>query len=87
MGNTRDSSGVNPEGEARGIYNLDCRECITRKHLRGWFDWFVPLQAYNYCCASRLYRVLFYGQTGMLCQATFGSVSLILLVVSQQTSG
>ena len=40
----------------------------------------------NYCHASRLYHVLFSDQTGTLRQATSGSGSLILLVVSQQTS-
>ena len=40
----------------------------------------------NYCRASRLYRVLFSDQTGMLRRTTSGSGSLILLVVSQQTS-
>ena len=40
----------------------------------------------NYHRASCLYRVLFSGQTGTLRQATSGSRSLILLVVSQPTS-
>ena len=53
----------------------------------GWFDWLVLLQAYtNYRCASRLYRFLVFYQTGMLHRATSGSGSLVLLVVSQQTS-
>ena len=46
-GNTWDSSGVNPEGKAWGIY-IWTVECITHKHRwGGWFDWFVPLLAYK----------------------------------------
>ena len=52
----------------------------------GWFDWLVLLQAYKLSlCFSPLPCSLFY-QTGMFCRATSGSGSLILLVVSQQTS-
>ena len=40
----------------------------------------------NYHCASLLYRVLFSTQTGTFCWATFGSRSLLHLVVPQQTS-
>ena len=62
-------------------------ECsITRKHLWGWFDWLVLLQAYKLSSYfSPLPCSLFY-QTGMPGWATFGSGSLILLAVSQQTS-
>ena len=58
---------------------------MTRKHLYGWFDWLVPLQAYKLLLRfSSLQCSLFY-QTSNLHQATSGSRSLILLVVSQQT--
>ena len=85
MGNTRDSSGVNPEGKARAIY-IWTVSCITHKYWWGWFNWLVPLQAYKLSsCFSLLLFSLFY-QIGTLRQASSGSGSLILLVVSQQTS-
>ena len=83
--NTWDSSDINSESEAREIY-IWTVECITHKHRWGWFDWLVLLQAYKLSSQfSPLLCSLFY-QTGMLHQATSVSGSLILLVVSQQTS-
>ena len=79
--NTQDSSGVNPEGKAQ---RLSRRELINTN--RGWFEWLVPLLAYKLMlCFLPLPHSLFY-QTGTLRRATSGSGSLILLVVSQQTS-
>ena len=79
--NTRDSSDVNPESKTQ---RLSQRELVNTN--RGWFEWLVPLLAYKLTsCFLPLPYSLFY-QTGTLCRATSGSGSLILLVVSQQTS-
>ena len=85
MGNTRDSSVVNPEGEARGIY-IWTVECITRKHRWGWFDWFVPLQAYKLSsCFSSLPCSLCY-RNGTFRRVTSGSGSLVLYIPANKPS-
>ena len=78
-GNTRDSSGVNPEGKAWGIY-IWTVSCVTRKHWWGGLTGLYHCWHTNHAC--RLYRVLFSTQTGMLHWATSGSRSPILLIVS-----
>ena len=91
MGNTRDSSGVIPEGFALGIY-IWTVECITCK-LRWGVVWLVcttlakvPLQAYKLSsCFSSSPCSLCY-RNGTFRRATSGSGSLVLLVVPQQTS-
>ena len=65
--NTWDSSGINPESEARGIY-IWTVECITPKHLEVCgLTGLYHCRHTNYHCAFRLYhaRSLFY-QTRML---------------------
>ena len=83
---TRDSSDVNPEGIAQGIYTRTV-ECITHKHLvGGGLTCLYNCRHTNYYCAFCLYHVVLYTKPGILCWATSGSWSLFLLVVSQQTS-
>ena len=43
-GNTCDSSGINPEGEARGFIS-ELLSVLLVNTDGGLFDWFVPLQA------------------------------------------
>ena len=77
--NTWDSSGVNPEGKARGIYIWTVL-CIIYKHRLG-----VVWLACTTAGIQNIIMLLFY-QTEMLRRATSGSRSIIMLVVSQQTS-
>ena len=41
------------------LHPWDLASCITGIQLMEWFDWLVPLQAFNYHHAFHLYHVLF----------------------------
>ena len=68
------------------VFTPELSRVLPVNTCRGWFDWLVLLQAYKLLlCFLPLLCSLFY-QTGMLRWATSGSRSLLLLLVSQQTS-
>ena len=84
--NTRDNSGINPKDKAREIYIWTVEYITHNKRRWGWFDWLVPLQAYKLSSNFLPLPCSLFYQTGMVCGATSDSGSVILLVVSQQTS-